>query len=194
MKSFSIDFYGGMLWAVDKMPSIQTNDIRDTSTAANIILTKPRLDFDKLGYDTKGFLNAGYRGPVEFDITKIYNISLPITIVGWEGAISSFSTIPPYNQADAHSGMHVDTWMSMGVPTGKMANGVFGVLKTGDSGVANNNNVGISLNLNNKLYLNYWAHNMRRAINPQGTDDWHVGYTLYYLQGMAEKFKYSFRL
>jgi hypothetical protein len=186
MKAFSIDFYGGMLSAA--------NDFRDTS--ANLKLTQPRLAFDKAGYDLNGFLNPAFRGPVEFDITQIFNIPLPITILGWEGAISSFGPIPPsitdtkkslsdaanIYAGPAASGMHVDTWLSIGTPTGKMANDVFGLMKTGDTGAGRGNNMGLQLPVNDKLYLNYWAHNMRRPINPKGADDWHVGYVIYYQQ------------
>jgi len=170
------------------------NDFRDTSAPANIKLVQPRLDFDKGGYDNNGFLNPAFRGPVEFDITQIFNITLPIQILGWEGAISSFGPIPPcitdpakhptdaanLYAGPAASGMHVDTWLSIGAPTGKMANDVFGLLRTGDTGAAHGSNAGLQLQLNEKLYLNYWVHNMRRPINPLGADDWHVGYVLYY--------------
>jgi hypothetical protein len=174
MKSLSLDFYGGMLWCVDKYPP---NDIRDTSTSYNIKLVQPRLAFDKSGYDAKNFLNPNFRGPVEFDLFTIFGITRPITITGWEGAVSSFG---PIQVNPAHSGMHVDTWLSVGAPTGKMANGVLGELKTGDAGVGIGSNTGLSLYVGGKLYLNYWAHNMRRSLNPLGADDWHVGYVIYY--------------
>lgn len=186
MKSFSLDFYGGMLRAA--------NDFRDTS--ANIKEVQPRLSFDKQGYDQNNFLFPDFRGPVEFDLEIIFGIQLPITILGWEGAISSFGPIPPsiYDikktpqdaanlyTGPAASGMHVDTWLSIGAPTAKMANGVFGLMKTGDTGAGRGGNMGLQLPIpvNVKLYLNYWCHNMRRPLNPLGADDWHVGYALFY--------------
>jgi hypothetical protein len=179
VKSFALDFYGGMLWCVDKCPA---NDIRDTSSPNNILLVKPRLDFDKYGYDSRGLLIALYRGPVEFDLTEIFGIPLPITVKAWEGSVSSFGPIraDAYGHLPEHSGMHVDTWLSMGNPTGKLANNVFGLMKTGDAGVGQNSVSNLDLAINTKIYLNYWAHNMRRSLNPLGADDWHCGYTIYY--------------
>ena len=122
MKSFSLDFYGGMLWA--------NNDFRDTSASQNIVLVQDRLQFDKQGYDSRNFLMPAFRGPVLFDLAAIFSIPKPIAILGWEGAISSFTSVPPFQMLEPHSGMHVDTWLNPYAPTGKMANDNFGFLKT----------------------------------------------------------------
>jgi len=167
MKSFSIDWYGGLL---------TSGTVRDTSknTDEPVPILKA-TDADRAAAK-----------PLEIDVTSMFNLTLPITIVAWEGAISSFGPIQnnlfptsnvqfpktPFYSA----GMHVDTWLSIGQATGKMASEVFGLLKCGDSGCGLNSNTVLEIELNSKLYLNYWAHNMR--MTPQ--DDWHCGYVIYY--------------
>lgn len=164
MRSFSLDFYGGMLRA--------NNDFRDTSQQIDNPISRMQMR-----YDNNNFI-IGPDRPVEFDLTDIFKIKPTSNsqILGWEGAISSFG---PIQYDPVHSGMHVDTWLSF-APCGKMANDVFGLMKTGDSGVGSGSNMGLQLALPQKIYLNYWAHNMRRPLNPLGADDWHCGYVIYY--------------
>jgi hypothetical protein len=164
MRSFSLDFYGGMLWA--------NNDFRDTTQQIDNPISRMQMNYDEYNFI------VGQDRPVEFDLADIFKSKRTpdSQILGWEGAISTFG---PIQYEPVHSGMHVDTWLSF-APCGKMANDVFGLMKTGDSGVGFGSNMGLRLALPQKIYLNYWAHNMRRPLNPLCADDWHCGYVIYY--------------
>ena len=169
MKSFSIDFYAGMLWA--------NNDFRDTSPNFN----NP-IECNQLQYDKDNFM-IGTPRPVAYNLFDIFRI--PYTgknvITGWVGQISSFGIIPPDSttREQATSGLHVDVWLS-NHPCGKMANDVFAGLKTGDAGAGSGGISGLALLLPATIYLNYWAYNMRRPLNPLKSDDWHCGFVIYY--------------
>jgi len=171
MKSFSLDFYGGLLWA--------NNDFRDTSLNSNNPVT-----FDELRYDKDGFI-VGPSRPVAYNLYDIFRI--PYTgknmMKGWVGQISSFGSIPPNSttREQATSGLHVDVWLS-NQPCGKMGNEVFAALKTGDAGVASGGISELALHMPATIYLNYWAYNMRRPVNPLKADDWHCGFIIYYQQ------------
>jgi len=169
MKSFSLDFYGGMLWA--------NNDFRDTRPNSN----NP-IEFNQLQYDRDNFM-IGTPRPVAYNLFDIFRI--PYTgknvITGWVGQISSFGSIPPDSttKEQAMSGLHVDVWLSK-QPCGKMANDVFAGLKTGDAGAGSGGISELALQLPATLYLNYWAHNLRRPLNVLKADDWHCGFIIYY--------------
>ena len=169
MKSFSLDFYGGMLRA--------NNDSRNTIPNSN----NP-IAFNQLQYDNDGFL-VGPPRPVAYNLFDIFRI--PYTgrnlITGWMGQISSFGSTPPdpTTKEQAMSGLHVDVWLS-NQPCGKMANDVFAGLKTGDTGAGSGGISGLALPLPPTIYLNYSAHNMRRPFNPLKADDWHSGFIIYY--------------
>ncbi|HMK82673.1 MAG TPA: hypothetical protein VK503_03055 [Candidatus Bathyarchaeia archaeon] len=169
MKSFSLDFYGGMLWA--------NNDYRDTITS----ISNP-IEFNQLQYDEDDFI-VGPPRPVAFNLFDIFKI--PYTgrnlITGWVGQISSFGLTPPDSttKEPAMSGPDVDVWLSK-QPCGKMANDVFAGLKTGDVGAGSAEISGLALLLPATIYLNYWAHNMRRPMNSLKTHDWHCGFIIYY--------------
>ena len=144
--------------------------------------------YDKVQYDQHKMIVPPYR-PIQFDLYKLFKIAAPITIVGWEGGIGGFgpidaSTSKSYNAypGQSTSGMALATWLSLGAPQGKMGPQVFGWLKTGDTGSSSGSNTNIALNvLDETIYLNWWAQNMRRPLNPAGTDDWDVDYTIYYV-------------
>jgi len=169
MNSFSIDFYGGMLWA--------NNDFRDTRPNAN----NP-IAFSELQYDKDGFM-IGSPKPVAYNLFDLFQI--PYTgkrmIRGWVGQISSYGPIPPDSTTREHAmpGLHVDVWLSY-QPCGKMANDVFAGLKTGDTGAGSGGISQLALQLPPTIYLNYWAYNMRRSVNSPKTDDWHCGFIIYY--------------
>lgn len=169
MKSFSLDFNGGMLWA--------NNDFRDTTHGSN----NP-IAFNQVQYDENGFI-VGPPRPVAYNLFDIFKI--PYTgknmITGWVGQISSFGSTPPDSttKEQATSGLHVDVWLS-NLPCGKMANDVFAGLKTGDAGAGSGGISGLTLLLPATIYLNYWAHNMRRPLSPLKADDWHCGFIIYY--------------
>ena len=169
MKSFTLDFNGGMLWA--------NNDFRDTTHGSN----NP-IAFNQVQYDENGFI-VGPPRPVAYNLFDIFKI--PYTgknmITGWVGQISSFGSTPPDSttKEQAMSGLHVDVWLS-NLPCGKMANDVFAGLKTGDAGAGSGGISGLALLLPATIYLNYWAHNMRRPLNSLKADDWHCGFIIYY--------------
>jgi len=169
MKSFSLDFYGGMLWA--------NNDFRDTSFNSS----NP-IEYNQLQYDKDNFM-IGTPRPVAYNLFDIFRI--PYTgknvISGWMGQISSFGPTPPDSttKEQAMSGLHVDVWLS-NYPCGKMAHDVFAGLKTGDAGAASDGASGLGLRLPATIYLNYLAHNMRRPLNSLKSDDWHCGFIIYY--------------
>lgn len=169
MRSFSLDFYGGMLWA--------NNDSRDTIPNSN----NP-IAFNELQYDNDGFI-VGPSRPVAYNLFDIFKI--PYTgrnmITGWVGQISSFGSVPPDStiKEQAMSGLHVDVWLS-NHPCGKMANGVFAGLKTGDTGAGSGGISELALLLPPTIYLNYWAYNLRRPLNTIKADDWHCGFVIYY--------------
>ena len=169
MKSFSLDFYGGMLWA--------NNDFRDTRTSSNSPIAS-----NELRYDKDGFM-VGSARPVAFNLFDVFQI--PYTgknvIRGWVGQISSFGPIPPDSttREQAMPGLHVDVWLSS-QPCGKMANDVFAALKTGDTGAGSGGISQLALPLPPTIYLNYWAYNMRRSLNALKADDWHCGFVVYY--------------
>jgi hypothetical protein len=169
MKSLSLDFYGGMLWA--------NNDFRDTSANSN----NP-IEFNQLRYDKDNFM-VGAPRPVAYNLFDIFGIpySGRNVITGWVGQISSFGSIPPDSttKEQATSGLHVDVWLS-NHPCGKMANDVFAGLKTGDAGAGSGGVSGLALPLPATIYLNYSALNMRRPLNPLKSDDWHCGFVIYY--------------
>ena len=168
MKSFSLDFYGGMLWA---------NDFRDTIPSIN----NP-IAFNQVQYGEDGFI-VGPPRPVAYNLFDIFKI--PYTgrnlITGWVGQISSFGSTPPDSttKEPAMSGLHVDVWLS-NQPCGRMTNDVFAGLKTGDAGAGSGEISGLALQLPATIYLNYWAHNMRRPLNSLKADDWHCGFIIYY--------------
>ena len=169
MKSFSLDFYGGTLWT--------NNDFRDTSLNSN----NP-IEFNQLQYNKDNFM-VGSPRPVAYNLFDIFRI--PYTgknvITGWVGHISSFGSTPPdpTSKEQAMSGVHVDVWLS-NHPCGKMANDVFAAVKTGDAGAGSGGISGLGLRLPATIYLNYWAHNMRRPLNLLKSDDWHCGFIIYY--------------
>ena len=169
MKSLSLDLYGGMLWA--------NNDTRDTRSNSN----NP-ISFNDLHYDKDGFMTGPSR-PIAYNLFDIFQI--PYTgknmITGWVGQISSFGSVPPDSttKEQAMSGLHVYVWLSS-QPCGKMANGVFAGLKTGDAGAGSGGISELALLLPATIYLNYSAHNMRRPMNPLKADDWHCGFIIYY--------------
>jgi len=169
MKSFSLDFSGGMLWA--------NNDFRDTSMHYD-----DPVWFNELQYDKEGFL-VGSARPVAYNLFDLFRI--PYTrknvMTGWVGQVRSFGSIPPdpTTREQATSGLHADVWLS-NQPCGKMANDTFALLKTGDTGASSAGISGLTLQLPATIYLNYWAHNMRRSLNPYRADDWHCGFIIYY--------------
>ena len=169
MKSFSLDFYGGTLWA--------NNDFRDTRPNSN----NP-IEFNELQYDRDNFM-IGTPRPVAYNLFDIFRIpySGKNVITGWVGQISSFGSIPPDSttKEQAMSGLHVDVWLSK-QPCRKMANDVFAGLKTGDAGAGSGGISGLGLQLPATIYLNYWAHNLRRPLNVLKADDWHCGFIIYY--------------
>lgn len=88
-------------------------------------------------------------------------------LIGLEGMLSSFVKL------------HVDTWLTKGLPSDqgdKQGPGIIGMLKSGDSGSASLCNMGLDLPLTGQpIWVNFWAHNMNA-----GPVDWHVGYVFYY--------------
>jgi len=169
MKSFSLDFYGGMLWA--------NNDFRDTRANVNNPIASNELQYDK-----DGFI-IGSPKPVAYNLFDLFQI--PYTrkrvIRGWVGQISSYGSLSPdpTTKEQAMPGLHVDVWLSY-QPCGKMANDVFAGLKTGDTGAGSGGISQLALQLPPTIYLNYWAYNMRRSMNSLKTDDWHCGFIIYY--------------
>ena len=71
----------------------------------------------------------------------------------WSGQISSFPLL------------HADTWLSLNRPTGKAGEGIFGQIKTGDSGygVGALSDLDMLFGQGDCLYLNAWAHSMKRT-------------------------------
>lgn len=82
----------------------------------------------------------------------------------WSGQISSFPLL------------HVDTWLSLNQPTGKAGVGVFGHVKSGNSGrgSAGLTDLNMVFNPGDVLWLNAWVHNMNRS-----PYDCHCGYELW---------------
>ena len=109
--------------------------------------------------------------PQSVDMDR-YERLLPDSAVGsrlqhLEGKLSSFVKV------------HVDTWLTLGAACAKgdkQGQGIFGILKTGDSGHDSSYLVWLDLPItDNRIYVNYWAHNMLDA-----PFDWHGGYVIYY--------------
>ena len=169
MRSFSLEFYGGMLPA--------NSDTRNTTPSVN-----DPIELSQVQYDEDGFI-VGPSRPVAYNLFDVFNIRYTgrNLITGWVGQISGFASIPADSLTKDHasSGLHVDVWLS-NLPCGKMANDVFAGLKTGDAGVGSGGISGLTLPLPPTIYLNYWAHNLRRPLNVLKADDWHCGFIIYY--------------
>jgi hypothetical protein len=192
MKSFAYDFYGGMVPPGLKEPTLLFI-LKDDGTAVEVVAQEKFVPSFSLWARFLRRIGLG-----RFALIRVVQGSvletLPQTatrIVGWEGAISSFGPRSfPYTP-----GMHVDTWLSLQAmaPGNKQGPNAFGILKTGDSGHDSNGLMGLNIALptNNlvsaedptiheeitqlKFWINFWVHNMRST-----TDDFHVGYTIYY--------------
>ena len=93
-----------------------------------------------------------------------FESSSPWRLLAWSGQISSFQLL------------HVDTWLSLNQPMGKAGMGVFGHVKTGNSGRGSRgiNGLDMLFDPTDVIWLNAWAHNM----NPTNYD-WHCGYELW---------------
>ena len=166
MKSFGLDFYGGMLWS--------NNELRDT-----ILNSNNPIAFNELQYDKESFI-IGPPRPVAYNLFDAFKI--PYTgknmITGWWGEIGSFGSVLSNSTSKAKSRLDVDVWLST-QPCGKTANDIFAGLKTGDGKAVSGGISGLALPLPATIYLNYWAHNMGTQ-TPLVPDDWHCGFILYY--------------
>ena len=114
------------------------------------------LDYYRLLKAGEVIENAGWG-------VRSFDFGFGARLLGWSGQISSFPKL------------HVDTWLSLDQPSSKEGNGVFGMVKCGDSGRGGASMENIDVWISGLGYLNFWAHNMLRS-----PCDFHCSYEIYY--------------
>ena len=160
MKSFSLDFHGGML----------RDEVRDTYPNSNI-----PIEFNQLEYDKDNSLIESPR-PVAYNLFDIFR--LPYTgrnvITGWLGQISS--SLAPIELTPKQQVLRVDVWLS-DRPCGKMSSDVLARLETGNTGSGSGGISGLALPMPPTIYMNYWTRH--KSLDSLRVD-WHCWFIVYY--------------